>query len=174
MSLNLRQLLLLLCCLLGFSYTSYVHAREALPEYTLKAAYLYNFALLTEWPDDTLGNNINLCFIANEDFGRAIDSIDGKQINNRPINIRPIVSVEQTASCNIIFIGQVAQTRLTQLISKIATQPILTVTDDEQLAKTGACIFVRPEGQRLVFEINTEVAQTAKLNISSRLLRLAR
>jgi hypothetical protein len=174
MSLNLRKLLLLLCCLLGFGHASYVHAREALPEYTLKAAYLYKFALLTEWPADTLSNSIDLCFIADEDFGRALDSINGKQINNRSINTRPIVSVEETASCNIIFIGQVANTNLTDLISKIATQPILTVTDDEQLAKTGASIFLRPEGQRLVFEINTEAAQTAKLNISSRLLRLSR
>jgi hypothetical protein len=174
MSLNLRQLLLLSCCLLGFSYTSYVHAREALPEYTLKAAYLYKFALLTEWPADTLGNNINLCYMADEDFGRALDSIDGKQINNRPINTRPIVSVEQTASCNMIFIGQIANTNLSDLVSKISTQPILTVTDDEQLAKRGACIFLRPQGQRLVFEINAEVAQTAKLNISSRLLRLSK
>jgi hypothetical protein len=174
MSLNLRQLSLLLCCLLGFGHAGYVHAREALPEYTLKAAYLYKFALLTEWPADTLGNNINLCFMADEDFGKALDSINGKQINNRPINTRSIVSAEETGSCNIIFIGQMTNTNLTDLISKIATQPILTVTDDEQMAKAGASIFLRPEGQRLVFEINTEAAQSAKLNISSRLLRLAK
>ncbi len=174
MSLNLRQLLLLSCCLLGFGHASYVHAREALPEYTLKAAYLYKFALLTEWPADTLGNNINLCFIADEDFGKALDSIQGKQINNRPINTRPIVSAEQTGNCNIIFIGQMTHTNLPDLISEISTQPILTVTDDEQLAKAGASIFLRPQGQRLVFEINTEVAQSAKLNISSRLLRLSK
>ncbi len=174
MSLNLRQLLLLLCCLLGFGHASYVHAREALPEYTLKAAYLYKFALLTEWPANTLGDSIDLCFIADEDFGRALDSINGKQINNRPIYTRPIAGAEETASCNIIFIGQMTNTNLTNLINKIATQPILTVTDDEQLAKTGANIFLRPEGQRLVFEINTETAQSAKLNISSRLLRLAK
>jgi hypothetical protein len=174
MSLNLRQLSLLLCCLLGFGHAGYAHAREALPEYTLKAAYLYKFALLTEWPADTLGNNINLCFMADEDFGRALDSINGKQINNRPINTRPIVSAEETGSCNIIFIGQMTHTNLTNLISKIATQPILTVTDDEQMAKAGASIFLRPEGQRLVFEINAEAAQSAKLKISSRLLRLAK
>jgi hypothetical protein len=174
MSLNLRQLLLLICCLLGFSFASYVHAREALPEYTLKAAYLYKFALLTEWPADTLGNNINLCFIADEDFGKALDSIQGKQINNRRINTRPIVSAEQTGICNIIFIRQMTNINLTNLIREISTQPILTVTDDEQLAKAGASIFIRPEGKRLVFEINTEAAQSAKLNISSRLLRLAK
>jgi hypothetical protein len=56
---------------------------------------------------------------------------------------------------------------------EIAGLPILTVTDNENLTKSGIAITLRPEHQRLAFAIDTNIAKAAKLNVSARLLRLA-
>jgi hypothetical protein len=175
MSRILRQLFLLLCALQGICYAYPTEAREALPEYTLKVGFLYNFALLTEWPAYALMNDrIDFCFIADDEFRQALDSIRGKVVKKRQINIRSIENSEQAKSCNIIYFGQTAQYDIEQIMREAVGQPILTVTDDEQLASAGVVFYLRPEGQRLVFEIDSERAKSVRLNISSRLLRLAR
>src|SRR5215216_5851997 len=42
------------------------------PEYRLKAAFLFNFALFTEWPAE-VGGVINLCVDGTDPFGKEID-----------------------------------------------------------------------------------------------------
>src|ERR1035441_7226967 len=56
-------------------------------EYTVKAGYLYNFALLTEWPSDTADKNLEVCLIGNDDFLPALQTLQGKMVNERRINI---------------------------------------------------------------------------------------
>ena len=45
---------------------------DDLPEYRLKAAFLYNFAAFTEWPAD-VGSTLNLCVYGQDPFGEDLD-----------------------------------------------------------------------------------------------------
>jgi hypothetical protein len=148
-------------------------ASAPLPEYTVKAGYLYNFALLTEWPSDAMGENLELCLIGNDDFMPALETLQDKTVNNRHINIRRLEHTSEAKQCHILFIAEVERPEFALLKREIAGRAILTVTDNEALAKSGLAIFLRPERQRLVFEINTNAAISANLKISARLLRLA-
>jgi hypothetical protein len=174
MSVLTRHLPLCLSLAWGLLLAPCAHASEPLPEYTIKAGYLYNFAILTEWPSSALNDNLELCFVGDDDLGSALESLQGKMVNYRPINIRSLTHPGEVTGCNILFIGKMGHTEFALLQREIAGQPILTVTDNENLAKSGLTVFLRPERQRLVFEINTNAAKRANLNISSRLLRLAR
>lgn len=149
-------------------------ANDPLPEYTVKAGYLYNFAMLTEWPPGTDGVSLELCIYGNQDFGPALEGMRGKMVNGRTINIRYLAARDDAKECHVLFIRDVERAAIPRLMKEIAGLPILTVTDDESLAQAGAVIFLRPERQRLVFEINVGAARSASLSISSRLLRLAR
>ena len=51
---------------------------------------------------------------------------------------------------------------------------ILTVSDIEEFAERGGMIGFRIEEKRVRFSVNTEAADRAGLQISSRLLKLAR
>ncbi len=149
-------------------------ARDVLPEYVLKAGYLYHFGELTEWPETALKNNFELCFYGNEDVGLALASLRGKKINNQTINVRYVRHAVDARVCNMIFIAAVNDAQSAAILKEVSSLPILTVTDDAGLMNQGVVIFMRPEGPHLVFEIDNSVAKEARLSISSRLLRLAR
>ena len=167
-----RHLLLCLTVAWGLLQATCAFA-DPLPEYTVKAGYLYNFALLTEWPSDAAGKNLEVCLIGNDDFLPALQTLQGKMVNERRINIHMLANPSDAKECNVLFIAEVDRAEFALLKQEIAGLPILTVTDNEQLAKSGIVITLRPEHQRLVFAIDTNAAKAAKLNISARLLRLA-
>jgi hypothetical protein len=174
MSARFRYLLLCFFAACGLLHATCVLASDPLPEYTIKAGYIYNFAILTEWPPKALSTSLELCFIGNDDVGSALESLQGKMVNNRPINVRALTHPGEAKECNILFITEVGRSEFALLKREIAGRPILTVTDNESLAKSGLTVFLRPEHLRLVFEINASAAKGANLNISARLLRLAR
>lgn len=155
-------------------HISFANAAGALPEYTVKAGYLYNFAMLTEWPANSLGASLELCYLGHEDLGAALDALQDKVVNNRRINIRRLEALSDAKECQVLFVSEVGHSDVSKLMREIAGRPVLTVTDDENAARAGMAIFLRPESKRLVFEINNNVAKSVNLNISARLLRLAR
>jgi hypothetical protein len=166
--------LLLIVMMCWASCGSSVLARDSLPEYTIKAGYLYNFALLTEWPPSSIGETFNMCLYGSHIFASALDSIRGKRIGNRPITIQYVVSPAEIQTCHLLFVAEIPRSEMTRVVKAIAARPVLIVTDDELLEKEGAMILVRPEGDRLVFEINLAMAESVNLKVSARLLRLAR
>ncbi len=173
MSAPIRHLLLCFSLACSLLHAACTFAGDLLPEYTVKAGYLYNFAMLTEWPADAMGENLELCFIGDDAFSSALGALQGKTVNNRQINIRSLARPGEVRGCHVLFIAEVTRAEFAQLKREIAGQAILTITDNASLAKSGVAIFLRPEQQRLVFEIDLGVAKAANLNISARLLRLA-
>jgi hypothetical protein len=149
-------------------------ARDALPEYTIKAGYLYNFALLTEWPPSSIGKAFNICLYRSGIFATALESIQGKRIKKRPITIRYIERPAEMQTCHLLFVAEISRTEMNRVVKEIAAKPILTVTDDKLLEQEGVMVLLRPEGNRLVFELDQAMAERANLKFSSRLLRLAR
>jgi len=167
-------LMLWLCLICGAWSSSSAFAGGALPEYLLKTGFLYNFAILTNWPPNALGDNFELCFIGGQDFGPALESLRGKEINDRQVNFRYIDSTDEATACNMLFIAKREYLSISRLMQKIAMEPVMTVTDDENLANEGVTILLRPEEKRLVFEVYLDAAEKARLKFSSRLLRLSR
>lgn len=149
-------------------------AQDALPEYTVKAGFLYNFIMLTDWPSQHVGPTLEVCVSGSQDLLHALDSLSGKVVNNRRISIHMLGVANEVKDCHVLFLAESERMADAKILRGIAGQPILTITDDEAIARSGAMIFLRPERQRLVFEINVGAAKNANLNISSRLLRLAR
>jgi hypothetical protein len=175
MSAPVRLLLLCFSLACGLLHAMCAVAGDApLPEYTVKTGYLYNFAMLTEWPSDTTSTNLELCLIGNDDFGIALATLQGKVVNSRQINVRNLAHPGDVKGCHVLFIAEVDNSEFAQLKREIAGKPVLTVTDNGNFAKSGIAIYLKPEQQRLAFEINTNAAKSANLNISARLLRLAR
>ncbi len=173
MSALTRHLLMWFAIAWGMPHAAGALAADPLPEYTVKAGYLYNFALLTEWPDEAIGDSLELCILGPDHFGPALDALRGKTVNNRRIDIRFIVQPSEARKCHILYIAEAERSEMAALRGELANRPVLTVTDDESLSKAGITIFLRPDRQRLVFEINNNAAKRANLNISARLLRLA-
>lgn len=168
------KLLAIAIALLMSLLSAVSYAQQALPEYVIKAGYLYHFGSLTTWPESTLDHDFKLCYSGSYDVSTALGALSGKQINGRPVHVYQPVSVADARGCHMLYLDDTNVEQSLQVIQSIQDRPVLTVTDDERLFNRGAAIFMRPEGQQLVFEIDNDIAKNADLDISSRLLRLGR
>lgn len=154
-------------------HVSIAKAVDALPEYTLKAAYLYNFALLTDWPPKQQeAEQFDLCIYSKGSLGAAFDALQNKQINNKPIKIHYLTLASKAKACHLIFIPKIRQNSVEKFLSEIIHLPILLVSDDKKV--DAAHIQILQENDRLIFTINTKLLQEIGLNLSSRLLGLAK
>jgi len=146
---------------------------EPVPEYVMKATYLYNFALYTEWPA-SVGDTINICVLGHEPFGSALDTINGKQVNNLALNISRVSSTSNLKLCQMVFIGEGELANAQKVIDLLGDAPVLTVMEGSAPPHFGVIVSMIVEDRKLVFNINASAARRARLNISSKLLRLAR
>jgi hypothetical protein len=145
---------------------------DDLPEYRLKAAFLYNFALFTEWPAE-VGSTLNLCIHGGDPFGKEIDALAGKAVGARSIAVQRKGSGESLKGCHIVFIAGSAIAGLPRVLDELRDTPALTVADTPGAARQGVALNMAVAQNRITFEANVLAARSARLTLSSKLLRLA-
>jgi YfiR/HmsC-like len=145
---------------------------EELTEYRLKAAFLYNFALFTEWPA-SVGDTLNVCIHGEDPFGAEIDALQGSPVGNRRIVIRHKVGIESLHSCQMVFFSSSTIGNLPHLLPTLRGAPVLTVADSSGATRQGVALNMTVVNDKVVFQANVEAARNAKVTLSSKLLRLA-
>lgn len=162
---------LLIFLLLQISiFVHILQAENLLPEYTMKAAYLYNFALLTDWPEDE-ENDFTICFYT-EDFGEASDALNDKILHNKRTKIKTVTLLEEAKSCQIVFIREGEEHKGVEIVQKLLRLPILVVSESGNLLDSH--IRILRENRKLAFDISLNSLKGSDLKVSSRLLKLAR
>ncbi|MDH3460878.1 MAG: YfiR family protein [Burkholderiaceae bacterium] len=145
---------------------------DELPEYRLKAAFMYNFALFTEWPTK-IGRTLDVCIAGIDPFGKEIDALQGKAVGERSINLQRKAGGESLSGCHVVFISQSAIGTLPRLLESLRGRPILTVADTPGAARQGVALNMTVAQNKITFEANLTAARNAGLDLSSKLLRLA-
>jgi hypothetical protein len=146
---------------------------DELPEYRLKAIFLYNFVVFTEWPAE-VGSPLNLCLLGPDPFGTAIDELVDKPIGGRNIVVRRMTGRKSLADCHVLFVAASAITGLRSQLAPLKGRPILTVGDGPDAAREGVAIDMQVRDSKMLFEVNLQTVQEAHLKLSSKLLRLAK
>lgn len=147
-----------------------------LPEYALKAAYVYNFAKFAEWPEGAFqgaGAPMRLCVLGQDPFDGALDSIAGKSVQSRELVISYPIWAEEARFCHILFISDSVNSRLPEIMTLLDGSPILTIGDTPGIALSGGVIGLENVGNRVRFQVNLDAAQRSGIRLSSRLLNLA-
>lgn len=145
---------------------------QALPEYQLKAAFVYNFASFTEWPS-TVGGALNLCIYGHDPFGSEIDGLNGKVIGSRTLTVTRKNQPEALKACHIVFISAPDIQQLPILLTAVQSLPVLVLADSPGVAQQGVTLNMKMAQGRVTFEANLGAARTSGLILSSRMLRLA-
>lgn len=148
------------------------------PEYLIKAAYLYNFAMFVEWPRETFPTAttpIVIGVVGADPFGVALDrTMQDKRINKRPIVVERFKISDDIRRCHILFVSQAESARLVDVVRRVGTQPVLIVGDESEAMSRGGTIAFTVSDDKVGFEVNLSAARRAGLTISSKLLNLAR
>ena len=151
---------------------------QAPNEYTVKAAFLYNFALYTEWPQDAFRAPeapLNICILAAEHAEDLLKgTLPGRKVKGRDVVARQIEWTDGLAGCHVLFLAGSQTRRLGEVLQVVGNQPVLTVCDSATAAERGCAIGFVVADSRVGFDINTASASKARVVISSRVLALAR
>lgn len=150
-----------------------------IPEYDMKAAYLYNLAMFTEWPESSINNSatnntVRLCILGNDSFGASLSSLSRSRNTGMKIQLSYLTDVKRADFCQILFIDKSEIKNTESVLKLLENKSILTVTDNEELFRMGLMVGIFLDKNRLVFDINYALASTAKIIISSKLLKMAR
>jgi hypothetical protein len=154
-----------------------VDAQQA-NEYLVKAAFIYNFAKFTTWPDSAFADPqapVTLCIVGKHDFGDAFETVQGKSVGGRSVIVRYLATFRNKDQCQVIYVAQSESSRLTRIVTASRTSHSLTVSEIDGFAdRCGMIRMVRDGADRIGFEINPKAAEEAGLKFSSRLLNLAK
>lgn len=144
-----------------------------IPEYEMKAAYLYNFLLYTDWQNKPSGS-IRICHMGKDRFEGALEKLTKKTVKGLPVTLRYITKQDDAFNCQAVFIDNLDIALNVDFLINLERQGILTITDQQELFERGAMVGFFIDGNRLVFDVNYYRIQPAKLSIGSQILRLAR
>jgi uncharacterized protein DUF4154 len=150
---------------------------SSLPEYQVKAAFLYNFIKFVDWPGDgsaSAGSPICLGMLGRDSFGDALETVRGKTAKGRKIVTTYYRRVEDVKECDVLFISASEKGRLAHILRHLQNSHILTVADQEGFCEAGGMINLIAVKNKVTFEINVEAASRARLRISSQLIKLAK
>ncbi|MGH9350479.1 MAG: YfiR family protein [Vicinamibacterales bacterium] len=168
----------LLCVWLGLWHASRSVQAAPTPEYLIKAAYLYNFALFVEWPADAFPTPtapIVIGVVGADPFEAALDrTIRDKRVNNRPVVVKRLGWAQDLRTCHILFVSSSEAARAPELRTRLDGLPILLVGETPEFARRGGTINFTIDDNKVKLEVNVDAARRARLNISAKLLRVAR
>jgi len=159
------------------------HAGGTATEYSVKAAFIYNFARFIQWPPGTFSSKdgaIVLGVLGEGDFPADLQAINGRSVpghgQNRVISLKRLAGPQDIDHCQILFILHSGEGLTPAVMREAGARNMLTVVEDcGDLAQTGAVInLFKTEGNRIRFEINVDAAKRADLSIDSPLLNLAK
>ena len=177
---RLRMGLLLVAGALAFALTPAPAQAQSHPsrEYQIKAVFLFNFIQFVDWPqasfsDDTAPLRIGI--LGDDPFGPALEeAVRGESLRSRPLVLRRSQRVEDLADCQLLFICKSEQRKIDDILSRLGSRPVLTVSEASGFARQGGIIAFYQDGKKVRFEINPATAQKSGLKLSSQLLGLGR
>jgi len=150
---------------------------DAVDEYKLKAAMLYNLTQFVEWPNSAYPNRhapIHLCILGQDPFANSLAStLPEEKVKNGAILIRHLQSETEFTGCQVLYISSSERKTTAHIFSTLSGSYVLTVGEMAQFAAHGGMIQFALEDQHVRFDINLNAASRAGLKISSKLLALA-
>jgi hypothetical protein len=146
-------------------------------EYPVKAALLLNFAKFVEWPTGSVqasSDSVELCVLGPDPFGPLLDgTVKGRTAGGRPITVRRANRVEEMDGCHIAFVASAPAERA-RALAALGSQPVVTVGESARFADQGGVIALVVEENVVRFDVNLAAARRAGVQLSSKLLGLAR
>ena len=99
-----------------------------MPEYVLKAGFLYNFAKYVEWPADAFENKespISVGVVGKDPFGNLLEkTLKDRQAQDRRFSIVRYAGPAELKPCHILFIPKTEKARAAE-VGKILNKKLI-------------------------------------------------
>ena len=131
----------------------------------LKAAYIFNFAQFTAWPEAGKGSApFVVCAPPDSVLWSSLQALNGKPVNGRSWSVADAAG-RTPGSCDVLVLARSAE-------RPPALHGVLVVRDGN--GRGGAAITLVEGDEQVRFDVDIAEATRSGLRFSSKLLRLAR
>src|SRR5690349_18165983 len=124
-------------------------------EAALKVALIYNFALFVDWPEARAQRDpafFRICLAGEDGFGTALTALESKTIRGKKVMVQRLHSTNPDESCDVLFLSGSERARLPELAASLSGKSVLTISDADAAARSGAVIGVGIEHEKMVFD----------------------
>lgn len=145
-------------------------------EYRVKAAFVLNFAKLTEWPATpaTDRETFTIVIIGKVPSETFINTLKSLTVHGARVSVRRAASADDVKNARLLFVAASERHRLPALLKELRDQEVLTVSDMSGFCEAGGMIGLVPVQRRIGFEVNLAAVRKSRLSLSSQLLKLAK
>ena len=166
-----------LLCLAG-AWAAAADTSPVAGEYQVKAAFLYNFTKFTNWPPGAFSSAtapLIIGILGEDPFGQTMDDIvRGETVGERSLVVKRLRANDDLRACHLLFISRSEKERLPAVLSQLKGSPVLSVSEINGFAEQGGMVNLLLANKTVRIEINQAAAAQAGLQISAKLLKLAR
>jgi hypothetical protein len=168
----------MLCTALLFALCPAQAAPAPTVEYQVKASLVFNFMHFVEWPADVFNNGggqITVCLVGRDVYGNALRVLEKEVVQGRSLAVKtyglwyPVLA----DTCQVVIFSAQQADSVRQALAGLAGKSVLSVGETAEFLRDGGVIRFAIINDTVQFEVNLEAAKQARLNISSKLLRLA-
>jgi hypothetical protein len=164
--------------LLLTTFTKTNIAQSTTEEYQVKAVFLYNFSRFVDWPENSF-NSPNAPFvvgvIGGDPFGYFLEeTVKGEVVHNHVMTIHHFQDLSEIDNCHILYINYKDPDQIKKTLDAVNGKNILTVNDNSNFVRMGGMIQFYTEMNKIKLMINSAAIKQSQLEISSKLMRVAK
>jgi len=168
------------CMLLPFLLTTPTNPvlaqATAVSEYALKSVLFFKLPLFVYQPNAIRNSDLRMCLLGSNPFGGALEKLAQAPIDGRPVQVIRLSNPADASQCDFLFIPRNEADRLEDILRKLSTSTVVTVSDIEGFAAAGGMVELSlgDKGAAIRILINRKAAWKQNIEFNAQLLRLAR
>ncbi|MGZ4989223.1 MAG: YfiR family protein [Methylobacter sp.] len=148
---------------------------QTLEEQTVLAALALNIVRFTTWPDNAqIKDTIDLCVVGDNVVQQSFAGLDHKTIGNKTLQIINLTRLRHFEQCHVLYVSDLKQNILLQVFVEIKKLPLLTIGESYDFVVQGGMVGLENVNGKITLHVNLSVTRESNLNISARLLNLAK
>lgn len=146
-------------------------------EHEVKAAFIHNFTKFIDWPPEVFeaeDSPFRIGILGTGPIDNSLMNLNGKKVQKRSLEVSRAKNLNEVSQYHVIFVNPSEKGRMQSILRTLKGTGILTIGDTAGFAGQCGIVNFYLKSGKVRFEINIEASRRENLQISSKLLRLAR
>ncbi len=143
-----------------------------------KADMVWNLAKFVQWPEGTLPQGkgqLIVTILGEDEFAATLaNQLSNRTVNGKPVFVRFAQRVQDVRGSHMVYIASPEMAHAEAILRALKGTPVLTLSDTPGFTSNGGMVNFALNDGRVRFEIHMGNTEQSGLQISSRLLVLAR
>lgn len=170
-----RTVLVVAICLAWAASIAGASGPVSASEDKVKAAFLFNFAKLVQWPDEQASEPLVFAVVGDPTLAEALETtVRGRTVRGRSLRVLRLEAMPGADQpVHVLLVAPAAYEALASRSATTLSRALLVVADTRAGLASGATMAFSIADDRVRFVIDPDRAHRAGLRVSSKLLELA-